>query len=308
VTVESELAIQRDTLPSTTVVTDTSGRGWLAFAIVTTVTWGVWGALIEIPEQAGFPATLGYSIWALTMIPCAAAALRRVNWKIETGRRPATLAAAVGLLGAGGQLILFQALRDGPAYVVFPVVSLYPAITVALSVVWLRERARPRHWAGILLALPAVLLLSYAQPVATPVTGYGWLFLVIAVLLMWGVQGLVMKLSNEAMSAESVFAYMTITGLVLVPLAIFMTDFTVPVNWGLKGPYLAAAIHVLNSIGALCLVYAVRYGKAMIVVPLTSLAPVLTIILSLAIYQRFPPDVQIVGMTCALIAIYLLAT
>ena len=36
---------------------------------------GVWGAFIEIPEEAGFPATLGYSVWALTMIPCAIVAL-----------------------------------------------------------------------------------------------------------------------------------------------------------------------------------------------------------------------------------------
>ena len=46
-------------------------RLWLVFAAVTTLFWGVWGAFIEAPEKAGFPATLGYSVWALTMIPCA---------------------------------------------------------------------------------------------------------------------------------------------------------------------------------------------------------------------------------------------
>ena len=39
-------------------------RPWLFFALVTTLAWGVWGALIELPEKAGFPATLGYSVWA----------------------------------------------------------------------------------------------------------------------------------------------------------------------------------------------------------------------------------------------------
>ncbi len=53
-------------------------RPWLIYAIVTTVFWGVWGALIEIPEKAGFPATLGYSVWALTMIPPALIALKRL--------------------------------------------------------------------------------------------------------------------------------------------------------------------------------------------------------------------------------------
>ena len=34
-------------------------KSWLIFALVTAVFWGVWGAFIEIPEKAGFPATLG---------------------------------------------------------------------------------------------------------------------------------------------------------------------------------------------------------------------------------------------------------
>ena len=36
---------------------------------------GVWGAFSEIPEKKGSPATLGYSVWALTMVPCVAVTL-----------------------------------------------------------------------------------------------------------------------------------------------------------------------------------------------------------------------------------------
>jgi hypothetical protein len=58
-------------------------KTWLLFALITTFTFGVWGAFIEIPEKAGFPATLGYSIWALTMIPCALVALRIAGWHLD---------------------------------------------------------------------------------------------------------------------------------------------------------------------------------------------------------------------------------
>src|SRR5690606_2827435 len=119
-------------------------RLWLVFAVVTTLFWGVWGAFIEIPEKAGFPATLGYSVWALTMIPCALVALRVAGWKLEHDARSVFLGSTVGLLGAGGQLLLFQALRTGPAYIVFPFISLYPVVTVALSVTLLKERASRR--------------------------------------------------------------------------------------------------------------------------------------------------------------------
>jgi len=86
-----------------------------------------------------------------------------------------------------------------------------------------------------------------------------------------------------------------------------MTDFSVPVNWGFKGPWLAGIIQVLNAIGALSLVYALRYGKAIIVVPLTGLAPVITVVLSLILYGVVPGGVLLAGLITASVAIVLLA-
>ena len=124
-------------------------RPWLIYAIITTTFWGVWGALIEIPEKAGFPATLGYSVWALTMIPPSLIALALVKWKLEYDGRSILLGCIIGFLGAGGQLILFQALRTGPAYLVFPFISLSPVVTILLSSMFLKERASKRGWLGI---------------------------------------------------------------------------------------------------------------------------------------------------------------
>lgn len=282
-------------------------RPWLFFALVTTLFWGVWGAFIEIPEKAGFPATLGYSIWAITMIPCSIVALMLVKWKLETDLKSILYGSIVGLTGAGGQLVLFQALREGPAYIVFPVISLYPVITIILSSYFLKESTTKKHWIGIVLALIALLLLSYVEPKPGIVRNYGWLFLSITVFFFWGIQGFFMKAANQRMKAESIFFYMMLTGIILVPVALLMTDFSASINWGFKGPYLAAMIQVLNAIGALTLVYAVRYGKSIIVIPVTSLAPVITIVLSLIIYGVFPHPVIIAGLILAVIAIYLLA-
>jgi len=282
-------------------------KAWLWFAIVTTLFWGVWGAFIEIPEKAGFPATLGYSVWALTMIPCALVALAIVHWKLEHDARSVFLGSTVGLLGAGGQLILFEALRLGPAYLVFPIISVYPVVTISLSLALLDERASRRAWTGIVFALIAMVALSYQPPGNSAVRGSLWLLLAFLVFLMWGIQAYVMKFSNQTMRAESIFFYMMATALLLIPVAAVMTDFSRPINWGFKGPYLAALIQVLNSIGALCLVYALRYGKAIIVAPLTALAPVLTIIISLTLYRVIPHPVILGGMVFATVAIYLLA-
>ena len=211
------------------------------------------------------------------------------------------------MLGAGGQLVLFETLRLGPAYLVFPIISLYPVLTIILSVSVLKEKASRKAWIGIGFALLAVGLLSYQPPNYTGIRGYLWLLLAVLVFIAWGTQAWVMKYSNETMRAETIFFYMMATGILLIPLALLMTDFSRPVNWGPKGPWLAAAIQVLNSIGALCLVYAVRYGKAIIVVPMTALAPVLTIIISLTFWGVIPHPVIISGMVFASIAIVLMA-
>jgi len=284
-----------------------ANRTWLSYAIITTVFWGVWGALIEVPQKAGFPPTLGYIVWSLTMIPCALVALYLVKWKIETDKRSILLGSAVGLLGAGGQLLLFQALKEGPAYIIFPFISLYPTLTILLSVLILKERTSFLKWAGIGIALIAIYFLSYQEPGASDSRGYLWLGLSLLVFAAWGLQAYVMKFSNETMKAESIFFYMAITALLLSPFAWFMTDFSQPINWGFKGPYLAALIHVLNSIGALMLVYALRYGKAIIVVPLTGLAPVITIILSLILYAVFPGLMLTIGLILAVIAMFILS-
>jgi drug/metabolite transporter (DMT)-like permease len=282
---------------------------WFFYAVVTMLFWGVWGALIERPEKNGFPATLGYAVWAFTMVPCALVALAVIGWVPEHDLRSVVLGSTAGLLGAAGQLVLFDALRRGPAYLVFPVISLSPVVSVLLSVVLLGETASPRAWAGIVLALLAMPLLSYQPPShSSAVNGRLWFVLAFLVFLAWGIQAYVLRFANATMRSESIFFYMMLTGLLFVPVAVWMTDFTKPINWGPSGPWLCAPIQLLNSIGALTMVYAFRHGKVIIVSPMiNALAPVITIVLSLVLYRVVPHRVVVAGMGLAAIAFYLMA-
>ncbi len=283
-------------------------RLWLIFASITTLFWGVWGAFIEVPEKAGFPATLGYTVWALTTVPCSLAALTFAGWRIATSRRQVIYGLAGGLLGAGGQVMLFQALRWGPAYLVFPIISLYPVLTVVLAYWLIHERARRRAWWGVMLAFPAMAMLSWQPPSSsTAGTLKLWLPLTFAVFIAWAIQAYIMKVSTGMMNEESVYFYMMASALILIPVAVWMTDFSRPVNWGWRGPWLAAGIQILNAIGSLALVYALRYGKAIIVVPMTSLAPMITVALSLLLYRVMPQPATVVGIVLAAVAIYLMS-
>jgi uncharacterized membrane protein len=216
-----------------------------------------------------------YAVWAVSMVIPTGIVLRGA----EIDRRPLAVGygLAIGLTGAGGQLLLLRALALGPAYLIFPVVALSPAITVILAVVLLRERIHPVATVGVVMTLVAAVLLGYSPGSPASPTG-GW-----------------MPLVGDVTS----FAYMTLCGLLLVPVALLMTgDSQLGYPW--QAPVLAAGTQLLNAIAALFMVMTLSRGKAALVVPVTSaLSPVLTTVLSLAAYQHVPSAVVALGILLA---------
>jgi len=280
----------------------------LVFALVTTGLWGVWGAFAGRPAENGFPETLVYVVWAFTMIPPAVFALARIGWKWEHDRRSILLGVLIGLTGAGGQMLLFHAVHTGPTYLIFPLIALSPVVTIAMSVGWLRERVTWLGALGIVLALAALPLFDYAPGESGGGHGVAWFFYSLVILVSWGVQAFFMKLANRTMSAESIFLYMALTALALIPVALYMTDFSQPINYGLGGPWFAALTQILNSVGALTLVYAFRYGKAIVVSPLTNAgAPLITALIALALLGLVPQPLKLIAIVLAFLAAALLA-
>lgn len=286
----------------------TAPKAWLLYAFITVVLWGVWGAFTDVSAQRGFPETLVYCVWSLTMIPPALYALARTSWRLDRDPRSILYGMIIGLLGAGGQMVLFYALRLGPPYLIFPLISLSPVVTIALSYLALRERTNIVGVIGIVLALLAMPLFDFSPQGLGESKGAGWFVLALIIMGSWGVQAFFMKLANHSMRAESIFFYMMATGLLLAPIAWVMTDFGQPINWGIDGPYLAAGIQVLNAIGALTLVYAFRYGQAIVVSPLTNAgAPLTTAVISLIAVGTLPGHLKLIGLVLAGIAAVLLA-
>ena len=281
--------------------------GWLTYALATTLLWGVWGAFAGLPSQHGFPETLIYVVWALTMVPPALFVLARNGWRVRRDGRSIAYGLTIGVLGAGGQMVLFYAVKAGPAYLIFPLISLSPVLTIVLSFLFLRERTGKMGIGGILLAICALPLFDYAPGGAPQQYGL-WFVLALGVLVAWGLQAYFIKLANASMDAESIFFYMTLSALIFIPVALAMTDFSQPINYGPSGPLLAAATQILNAIGALTLVYAFRRGKALMVSPLVNAgAPLLTTVIAMALASTVPTGFRLAGIVLSLAAALLLA-
>ncbi|WP_339896570.1 DMT family transporter [uncultured Gilvimarinus sp.] len=293
--------------PTSAGVEKSGLKAWLMYALLTIVLWGVWGATIVIPENNGFPAELGYIMWSLSMLVPSLFCLRRVRWKLDISIEALAYGAVIGFLGGVGQLILYSgAIANGPAYLIFPIIALAPVVTICLSFVFLKERVGKVGGLGIVVALIAIPFLNYSDGDGS-VQNSVWLFYAILVFLAWGIQGFYLKQANNKISAESIFFYMAITSVMLAPVAWYMTDEPLEANWGLDGAGLAFGIGLFNAFGALFLVYAFRYGKAILVSPMVNcLPPIVTSVLSLLILQTLPTAYAAVGMALAIFSAFLL--
>lgn len=283
-------------------------RRWLGYALITTVAWGLWGALSAIPAQRGFPDTLTYAVWAVCMLLPAAFVLRREGGKIPFDPRSLALGLTIGITGAGGVIVLFPTLSMGPSYLIFPIISLSPLVTIALSAAFLRERTGRIGMVGIVLALAALPFLNDWTPGGGTVRLGLWFFLSLGILVSWGLQNYFIKIAHASMSTGAIFFYMTLGGLLLVPVALVRTHWEAPINWGIDGPPLSAGIQLLNAVGALAIVYALRDGKAMVVSALTNAAsPLITALIAMALAGQIPGPFKIAGIALAVVASALLA-
>ena len=278
---------------------------WLLYALVTMITWGIWGAF---SDQTTLPKTLVYVVWALSMIPCALVALANIKFKLDMRSKPALLSMGVGLLGAGGQLVLFLALDYAPAYLVMPMISVAPIVTVLLSTIFLKERVSKLGIVGIALAFVALVCFALPDSKDGAVTSWIWIVYASMVFIFWGIQAFVMKLANNSTpDAESVFVYMAISAVILIPVALLMGKGEPSLcSFGWGEPLKVFGVQILNAIGAFTLVYANRYGKAMIVAPLAdACAPVIMCVISLILYAAVPTVPQIIGMVAAISCVFI---
>jgi len=74
--------------------------------------------------------------------------------------------------------------------------------------------------------------MSIQKPDDSIVNGTIWFILALLVFIAWGTQTFFMKKTNTFMKAESIFFYMMVSGILLTPIAYFMTDMSQEIDWG----------------------------------------------------------------------------
>jgi len=133
---------------------------WLLYALLCVVWWGVWGYLSKLGSDQASPQQLQV-LFTIGIIPPSVLALAQLGFKVETDRRGAIYGILNGIFTGLGMLAYYAALARGQASIVGPFTALFPLLTLALAFAFLRERINRVQAAGMILALAAIVLLSF---------------------------------------------------------------------------------------------------------------------------------------------------
>ena len=132
-----------------------------------------------------------------------------------------------------------------------------------------------------------------------------WVIFSLATIGLWGVMGLLQKLSTNRISADDVFIWSRIG---FLPILVWFLKTTSFHNLGAKEFAIGTAVGVTNALGAWCLYASLESGaKASVAIPLTSLYPLLTVLLAVMILGERPKFLQWIGIALALLAGYLMS-
>jgi transporter family protein len=134
-------------------------KPWVLFSFLTLLCWGLWGVFSKLasnysrPRQTLLFQAVGVVVFALTVL-----AMER----FQIQRSPVGFAwsFAAGFINFAGFLAFFAAIEKGKVSTIIALSSLYPVVTILLSILLLHEKITRREGLGIALALAAGWLLA----------------------------------------------------------------------------------------------------------------------------------------------------
>ena len=136
-------------------------KEWGVYSLMALVVWGFWGFLPKIAVNSLDPKTAfiyevmggvatGVIVFFIFRPELAGAEMRGIIPSVLTG-----------VAGYIGLLCFLYALRGGKVSVIAPLTALYPVVSLALAMIFLKERVSPIQLTGIVLAVVSVFLISY---------------------------------------------------------------------------------------------------------------------------------------------------
>ncbi len=281
-------------------------NAWFVYAVAAGLLWGVWGVVAKLISEDVNPFMnhLLFTVGMLFTVPFVARKCKKTDFKLKG----LIWGCIAGCFAIAGNIAVFYAFSNGgQASIVIPVTNLYPLVTIVIAVLAFKERLNIVNLAGILLAVPAILLLSgetllFTDPSAF-FKGIGlneWFLYSLAAIFCWGIFSAAQKVTTNHISAEWSYVAFVLTSL-LIAIG-FLLSGKIHFNLSSKTFSLGALAGMLNGLGVLASFAAYRAeGKAAAVTTIAgALQPVFTIVLALLFLNENLSGMEFLGIVLAI--------
>ncbi len=283
-------------------------NAWIYFSIAAALFWGVWGVVAKFISEDVNPYAnhVLFTIGMLFTLPLVIGKIRKetpdkkgIGWGLISG-----------VLAVTGNVAVFQAFTSGGlAAIVIPLTNLYPLVTIVIALLVFKEKLNWLNGLGILLAIPAVIMLSGQTLLFDDPTAFfktiglnSWLLFSLVALFFWGVFSAAQKVTTNYISAEWAYAAFIVSSVVIS--LIFMVMGKISFDFSRQTLLLGSLAGMLNGLGVLCSFAAYKAeGKASQVTTIAgALQPVFTIILAIAFLSESVTYIELIGIAIAIVA------
>ncbi|NBB21966.1 EamA family transporter [Runella sp. CRIBMP] len=283
-------------------------NAWIYYSVAAALFWGVWGVVAKFISEDVNPYTnhVLFTIGMLFTLPLVVGTIR----KGRPNQKGIGWGLVAGILAVTGNVAVFQAFSSGGlAAIVIPLTNLYPLVTIVIALLVFKEKLNWLNGLGILLAIPAVVMLSGQTLLFDdPNTFFKtiglttWLLFSMVALFFWGVFSAAQKVTTNFISAEWAYAAFIVSSVVisLIFIALGKVEFRFSQNTLMLG----SLAGMLNGLGVLCSFAAYKAeGKASQVTTIAgALQPVFTIILAIAFLSESVAYIELIGIGIAIVA------
>ena len=279
---------------------------WFVYAVTAGLCWGIWGVVAKLISEDVNPFMnhLLFTAGMLFTLPFVTTKCKKSGFKLKG----LVWGCIAGCFAIAGNVAVFYAFSNGgQASIVITVTNLYPLVTIVIAVLAFKERLNIVNVAGVLLSVPAILLLSgetllFTNPAAF-LKGIGlnqWFLFSLAAIFCWGIFSAVQKITTNHISAEWSYAAFVFTS-VLITIG-FLISGKISFHVSPKTFLLGALAGMLNGLGVLASFAAYgAEGKAAAVTTIAgALQPVFTIVLALIFLSERLSGLELLGIMLAI--------
>ncbi|MHA4845046.1 DMT family transporter [Flavitalea antarctica] len=285
---------------------DIKKNQWFVFAVAAGLLWGVWGVIAKLISENVSP-FMNHFLFTIGMLFSLPLIFRRCT-RESFNKKGFVWACMAGTVAIAGNLAVYYAFtKGGLASIVIPVTNLYPLITIIIAVSVFRERLNWVNVVGILISVPAILLLSGETMLFTDSATFfksiglnEWFLFSIAAIFSWGVFSAFQKIATNYISAEWSYAAFVLTSAVIA--FGFLVAGKIDFNITSKTTGLGVVAGLVNGLGVLASFAAYRSeGKAAAVTTIAgALQPVFTIVLAILFLNESLTALEFIGIVLAI--------